>query len=55
MRSAACSLRRAPNSAARGQITRQHEQRQIDRAVRAQKTCESDHHGPATETYERQV
>jgi hypothetical protein len=35
--------------------TRQHEQRQIDRAVRAQKTCESDHHGSATETYERQV
>ena len=35
--------------------TRQHEQRQIDRAVRAQKTCERDHHGPAAETYERQV
>jgi len=35
--------------------TRQHEQRQIDRAVRAQKTCEADHHGPAAETYERQV
>jgi hypothetical protein len=35
--------------------TRQHEQRQIDRAVRAQKTCEHDHHGPVTETYERQV
>jgi hypothetical protein len=35
--------------------TRQHEQRQIDRAVRAQKTCERAHHGPATETYERQV
>ena len=35
--------------------TRQHEQRQIDRAVRAQKTCEHDHHGPAMETYERQV
>ena len=35
--------------------TRQHEQRQIDRAVRAQKTCERDHHGPATQTYERQV
>jgi hypothetical protein len=32
-----------------------HEQRQIDRAVRAQKTCERDHRGPATETYERQV
>ena len=35
--------------------TRQHDQRQIDRAVRAQKTCERDHRGPATETYERQV
>jgi hypothetical protein len=35
--------------------TRQHEQRQIDRAVRAQKSCERDHHGPAAETYERQV
>ena len=35
--------------------TRQHEQRQIDRAVRAQKFCERDHRGPATETYERQV
>jgi hypothetical protein len=34
---------------------RQHEQRQVDRAVRAQKTCESDHHGPVTEIYERQV
>jgi hypothetical protein len=31
--------------------TRQHEQRQIGRAVRAQKTCERDHHGPATQTY----
>ena len=29
--------------------------RQIDRAVRAQKTCERDHHGPATQTYERQA
>ena len=29
--------------------------RVIDRAVRAQKTCERDHRGPATETYERQV
>ena len=27
--------------------TRQPDQRQIDRAVRAQKLCESDHHGPA--------
>jgi len=35
--------------------TRQHDQRQIDRAVRAQKTCERDHRGPVTETYERQV
>ena len=35
--------------------TRQQEQRQIDRAVRAQKMCASDHHEPTTETYERQV
>lgn len=35
--------------------TRQHEQKQIDRAVRAQKLCEQDHQGLATETYERQV
>ena len=35
--------------------TRQHEQRQIDRAVRAQKTCERDHHGPVMVTYEGQV
>jgi Phage derived protein Gp49-like (DUF891) len=35
--------------------TRQHDQRQIDRAVRAQKLCERDHRGPAAETYERQV
>ncbi len=35
--------------------TRQHEQRQIDRAVRAQRTCERDHNGLATDTYERQV
>jgi hypothetical protein len=35
--------------------TRQHDQRQIDRAVRAQKLCERDHQGPAAETYERQV
>jgi hypothetical protein len=35
--------------------TRQHDQKQIDRAVRAQKACERDHRGPATETYERQV
>jgi hypothetical protein len=33
--------------------TRQHEQRQIDRAVRAQKTGERDHRRPAIETYEK--
>jgi hypothetical protein len=35
--------------------TRQHDQRQIDRAVRAQQVCERDHRGPAVRTYERQV
>lgn len=36
--------------------TMQHDQRQIDRAVRAQKTCERDHYdGSATSTYERQA
>jgi len=35
--------------------TRQHDQRQIDRAVRAQKACERDHRGPVAGTYERQV
>jgi hypothetical protein len=35
--------------------TRQHDQRQIDRAVRAQKVCERDHRVPASGTYERQV
>ncbi len=35
--------------------TRQHDRRQIDRAVRAQRLCERDHCGPAAETYERQV
>jgi hypothetical protein len=35
--------------------TRQHEQKQIDRAVRVQKACERDHRGRAAETYERQV
>lgn len=35
--------------------TKQHDQRQIDRAVRAQKVCERDHRGPATETFGRQV
>jgi hypothetical protein len=34
---------------------RQHDQRQIDRAVRAQKLCQSDHQGPATGIYERRV
>ncbi|WP_255529715.1 hypothetical protein [Planomonospora sp. ID91781] len=35
--------------------TKQHDQRQIDRVVRAQKICERDHWEPVTETYERQV
>lgn len=35
--------------------TRQHEQGQIERAVRAQKVCESEHHGPVTATYERKA
>ena len=35
--------------------TRQHDQRQIDRAVRAQKACEREHRGATAETYERQV
>jgi hypothetical protein len=35
--------------------TRQHDQRQIDRAVQAQKACERGHRGPAVETYERQA
>jgi hypothetical protein len=35
--------------------TRQHDQRQIDRAVRAQALCERDHHGLPAETYEREV
>jgi phage-related protein len=35
--------------------TKQHDQRQIDRAVRVQKICERDHQTPAAETYERQV
>jgi hypothetical protein len=33
--------------------TRQHDQRQIDRAVRAQQTCERDHYRPVDQTYER--
>ncbi|WP_345039617.1 type II toxin-antitoxin system RelE/ParE family toxin [Streptomyces sannanensis] len=35
--------------------TKQHDQAQIDRAVRAQKLCESEHHGPVIATYERQA
>ena len=35
--------------------TRQHDQRQIHRAVRAQKASERDHRGAAVETCERQV
>lgn len=35
--------------------TRQHDQRQIDRAARAQKLCEREHYGPPAGTYERQV
>ncbi|MEV8638174.1 type II toxin-antitoxin system RelE/ParE family toxin [Streptosporangium sp. NPDC051023] len=35
--------------------TKQHDQRQIDRAVRAQKICERDHRGPVAEIYERKV
>ena len=35
--------------------TRQHDQRQIDRAVRAQLLCERDHVGPAVDNYGRQV
>jgi len=35
--------------------TRQHDQRQIDRAVRAQQVCERDRGGPATHTYGRQA
>jgi len=35
--------------------TRQHDQRQIDRAVRAQQACERGHRGPVTQTYEKQA
>jgi hypothetical protein len=35
--------------------TRQHDQRQIDRAVRAQQVCERDHGGPAAQTYGRKA
>lgn len=34
--------------------TMRHDQRQIDRAVRAQKICERDHYYPVVATYERQ-
>jgi hypothetical protein len=34
--------------------TRQHDQRQIDRAVRAPQVCERDHPRPADQVYERQ-
>jgi hypothetical protein len=35
--------------------TRRHDQRQIDRAVRAQQVCARDDHGPAGQMYERQA
>jgi hypothetical protein len=35
--------------------SKQHDQRQIDRAVRAQKVCERDHRSPVADVYERQV
>nr|WP_255429735.1 type II toxin-antitoxin system RelE/ParE family toxin [Streptomonospora sp. PA3] len=35
--------------------TKQHDQRQIDRAVRAQKLCAGEHDGPVVERYERRV
>jgi len=35
--------------------TRQHDQRQIDRAVQAQQVCEREHRRPATQTYGRQA
>jgi hypothetical protein len=35
--------------------SRQHDQRQIDRAVRAQQVCARDHHGPPGQIYERQA
>jgi hypothetical protein len=35
--------------------SRQHDQRQIDRAVRAQQTCERDHRDPAEQNYEAGV
>jgi len=33
--------------------TRQHDRRQIDRAVRAQQVCERDHQRPVDQVYER--
>ena len=35
--------------------TKQHDQRQIDRAVRAHKVCVRDHRAPVAAIYERQV
>jgi hypothetical protein len=35
--------------------SRQHDQRQIGRAVRAQQVCARDHHGPPGQIYERQA
>jgi hypothetical protein len=35
--------------------TSQHDQRQIDRVVRAQKLYEREHHGTSAETHEGQV
>jgi len=35
--------------------SRQHDQRQIDRAVRAQQVCEREHPRPADPVYERQA
>jgi hypothetical protein len=35
--------------------TRQHDQRQIDRAVRAQQVCERDQRGSAAKTYGKQA
>jgi hypothetical protein len=35
--------------------TRQHDQWQIDRAVRVQQVCERDHPRPADQVYERQA
>ncbi|MEO3782368.1 type II toxin-antitoxin system RelE/ParE family toxin [Actinocorallia sp. B10E7] len=34
--------------------TRRSEQKQIDRAVRAQETCEAEHHGHAEKIYDRE-